>query len=165
MVSKYRSLFSCIAGNIHTAQNSVKEYLTSCFGDEAMRIIGIAVGAASIIAASLIVGLAVNVIRPDGIPLRYSELKEILEEREKPPWLRHLPKGVEVIEFKRVWMLFISRRAKFVDARSATDYAKGHIPGAINLPAAQKEFEASFKAAKVKLPKDATIVVYCAGGS
>lgn len=130
-----------------------------------MRHIKTMIGAASIAIASAIVGLSVNAIRPDGIPLRYSELEELLKELEKPPWLERLPKGVEVIEFKRGWVLFISRRAKFVDARSASDYAKGHIPGAINLPAPQKEFEASYKAVRDELPKDATIIVYCAGGS
>ncbi len=134
-------------------------------GDKWMRYIGAAIGSASIVVASVIVGLAVNAIRPDGIPLRYSELERLLRTRENQPWLERLPKGVEVIEFKRAWMLFISRRAIFVDARPASDYVKGHIPDAINLPAAEKEFEASFKAAKGKLPKDANIVVYCAGGS
>lgn len=130
-----------------------------------MHYIGILTGAFSIIVASLIVGTVVNVIRPDGIPLRYEELKQKLEELNKPPWLERLPKGTELIEFKRAWILFISRRAKFVDARPTSEYAKGHIPGALNLPVGQKEFGAAFKAAKDKLPNDAMIIVYCAGGS
>ncbi len=46
-----------------------------------------------------------------------------------------------------------------VDLRSAEDYAKGHIEGAVNLPygkGMQKEFD--------KLPTDKTLVLQCYSG-
>lgn len=48
-----------------------------------------------------------------------------------------------------------------VDVREASDYANGHIPGAISLPRGILELEAD----EILPNQDATIVVYCGGGS
>jgi rhodanese-related sulfurtransferase len=54
--------------------------------------------------------------------------------------------------------LFVaSPKALFVDVRSAEDFARGHIPGAINIPIEQIEQRWN------SLPKDQTIVLYEAG--
>jgi rhodanese-related sulfurtransferase len=45
-----------------------------------------------------------------------------------------------------------------VDARSAENYAKGHVPGAINFPHRQMT-----ETSVTVLPKDRLIVVYCDG--
>ena len=123
------------------------------------------IGATSIVVSAIIVGLTANAFHPRGIPLRYSEFERMLKEREEMLWGERLPKGVEMIEFKRAWVLFMAHKAKFVDARSRSDYETGHIPGAINLPPAPDDFEASFKLAKEKLKREALIIVYCGGGS
>lgn len=49
----------------------------------------------------------------------------------------------------------------FVDAREAGDYEQKHIKGALSLPVAH--FELYYPKLKKLLPKDAEIVVYCAG--
>lgn len=50
-------------------------------------------------------------------------------------------------------------KVQFLSVRSAEDFAKGHIEGAINIPFA-KGMEKSFS----KLPKDKKIIVYCYTG-
>jgi rhodanese-related sulfurtransferase len=53
--------------------------------------------------------------------------------------------------------------AIFVDSRDEKDYEKDHIPGAINIPMRQwGRLEAS---ARERLPRDATLVLYCYGGA
>jgi len=47
-----------------------------------------------------------------------------------------------------------------VSVRAAADYAKGHVPGAINIPWKDIAKEESLK----KLPKDKPIIVYCYTG-
>jgi hypothetical protein len=123
------------------------------------------IGTLSIVASAVIVGLTANAFHPRGIPLRYSDFERMLKEREEMLLKPRLPAGVEMVEFERAWVLFTTHKAKFVDARSRSEYETGHIPGAINLPPAPDEFEASFKVAKDKLKKEALIIVYCSGGS
>ena len=47
-----------------------------------------------------------------------------------------------------------------VDARSTAEYAQGHIPGAVSLPAAE------VKTGAARLPKDRAtpLIFYCRGG-
>ena len=49
----------------------------------------------------------------------------------------------------------------FLDARNADEYKLRHIKGALSLPVTQ--FELYYPKMKKLLPKDAEIVVYCAG--
>jgi len=44
-----------------------------------------------------------------------------------------------------------------VDVRSAADYARGHVPGAISLPAAELERKLG------SLPRDVEVIAYCQG--
>lgn len=55
---------------------------------------------------------------------------------------------------------YVGNETKYlvVDLRSAEDYAKGHIKGAVNIPFA------SFAQQIDKLPKDKTIMLYCYSG-
>jgi rhodanese-related sulfurtransferase len=67
------------------------------------------------------------------------------------------------IQISRVKQFFDAKEATFVDAREASDYAEGHIPGAINLPYDEvvtdpdrlEKFDANGK----------PIIVYCGGGT
>lgn len=49
-----------------------------------------------------------------------------------------------------------------IDAREAQEYRLGHLPGAVNLPAA--DFETAFLAIGESLPRDFPLIVYCQGG-
>jgi rhodanese-related sulfurtransferase len=48
-----------------------------------------------------------------------------------------------------------------VDARRPEDFALGHLPGALNLPA--EEFDSHFAQLQPRLPSRAPLVVYCGG--
>ena len=48
----------------------------------------------------------------------------------------------------------------FVDARLPNGFVFGHVPGSVNIPAAQ--FDAAFAAHGASLPHDKKIIVYCA---
>ena len=122
------------------------------------------IGAVVIVVMSVVVGLACNAFYSEGIPLRYSELQKLLVE-EATPWVKRLPEGVKIMTSKRAWALFVAKRAIFVDARPANQYASGHIPGALNLPYIWREFETAFKRVEKQLPRDKLIIVYCAGGT
>ncbi len=54
----------------------------------------------------------------------------------------------------------LDRKTTFVDVRSAEDYAKGHIPGAVNLPL-KDGFTSDALSAVVK--KNKSVVFYCNG--
>lgn len=47
-----------------------------------------------------------------------------------------------------------------VDYRSAEEYAEGHIPGAINIPATDRTAETSFKAAMKNIDQSKSIYLY-----
>ncbi|MCJ7751932.1 MAG: hypothetical protein MUQ65_12690, partial [Armatimonadetes bacterium] len=49
----------------------------------------------------------------------------------------------------------------FVDSRDAADYAKDHIPGAVNLP--MRKWAELWPQAESQLPRDRTLVLYCYG--
>ncbi len=107
----------------------------------------------SILVISLIIGLFVNYIRPDGIPLngnRTSESQMVL------------PNGKSlVISIDDAKKYFESASAVFLDARSAKDYNNGHIKGAINLP--WHEFDMYFDKVVPNLSEDKVIIAYCDG--
>lgn len=52
------------------------------------------------------------------------------------------------------------RAPAIVDVRSAAEYRRGHIPGAVHLPF----WAALWRAGRLQLPRDAPIVVYCGHG-
>src|SRR6516164_3904319 len=67
------------------------------------------------------------------------------------------------IQMVRVKQFFDAKAATIVDAREATDYAEGHIPGAINLPYDQVVTDPARLDAFD--PKGKPIIVYCGGGT
>ncbi len=78
------------------------------------------------------------------------------------------PAGMSLIPFERALALFergkLSGDAAFIDARTATEFAAGHIPLAYHLPLD------AFFGGKVPpdldmIPRSSALVVYCGGGS
>ncbi|GAB7028267.1 rhodanese-like domain-containing protein [Geotalea toluenoxydans] len=57
--------------------------------------------------------------------------------------------------------LYDRREATLVDARDKTDFAAGHIKGALSLPLG--DFDASLARFKGQVKPDATLIVYCNG--
>lgn len=67
-------------------------------------------------------------------------------------------KGITTAQAKKV---FDRKAGLFIDARRSDQFAKGHIPGAINIYAS--EFSDNIPKV-IALPKDKLVVVYCDGG-
>jgi rhodanese-related sulfurtransferase len=77
------------------------------------------------------------------------------------------PQGEELpmpIALAQVKEMLDAKQATVVDARSAADFARGHIAGALTLPLeeARKTPSSPFK---TKVATDATVIVYCNGFS
>jgi len=76
------------------------------------------------------------------------------------PEAAETPEGeFKVVTLEEAAGYLAGKKAIFVDARSKQAWEMGHIPGAIDVPSS--DFEKGFAAAKSRLPKDATIIVYC----
>jgi rhodanese-related sulfurtransferase len=93
------------------------------------------------------VGLLFNAVSPRGIPIL------------PPP--KAAPKPEEFLSLEQARELWNSGAAVFLDARAPDDYAAGHIPNALNLPALR--FEEHFPQVSAQLTADLPLVVYCDG--
>lgn len=101
-----------------------------------------------IIAAGL--GFLVNTLRSDGVPLvrATSSAVEINSESGE-------------IALKDAILLFASKRAVFVDARSWMDFEEGRIQGAVSLPL--EEFDDLFESVQPEFDNKEAVIVYCDG--
>lgn len=70
--------------------------------------------------------------------------------------------GLE-IPLEEAQILFFTKEAVFLDARSPEVYARGHIEGALNLP--WGAFEERAPVVLANIPKETPIVTYCDGES
>ena len=100
-----------------------------------------------IIAGSAVLALAVNAVSPHRIPLM-TPPKPVLQASEV----------VTLVEARPLWETGVGM---FLDARSPADYAAGHIPNAISLPA--EAFDQTYPRVAPMLTPDTAIVVYCSG--
>lgn len=93
-------------------------------------------------------GLAFNAVSPKGV--------SILKEPPKPvsPW-----KHLSLEEGHTAWR---EQAAIFVDARSAEDYAAGHIRRAVNLP--EYEFHKYWEQFAQNVAPELDLIIYCNGG-
>ena len=101
---------------------------------------------------SVVLGISVNALRPGGIPL--------VGRWETPPengMVADALGNVSFSEARRLWR----DGALFIDARIDTDYASGHVPGALSLPVAA--FDRRMPDMFDRIAKASAIVVYCSG--
>ena len=98
-------------------------------------------------------GMLVNSVRTDGIPLIGDWS---VEARMTTVTGERLDLSLQEAE-----KLFRSRAAVFLDARSANDYARGHIQGARNLP--WQEVDQFFAELAESLEPETPVVTYCDG--
>lgn len=105
----------------------------------------------AILAASAVVGLMVNAVRPDGLPLigNWSEESKSTEESEK----------ITLINIDQAHDMWLNTDALFIDARTPSEYAVDRIPGAINLPRGNPQ--GYFDRLKPQIDNAPQIVVYC----
>lgn len=127
----------------------------------AARSIGRSVAEAALVAAaSAALGLAVNTVRPAGLPLVARTPYQTLVPCPEP--------GGPVEEVAPDDPLIGDERAFVVDARPAEAFARGHLPGAVNLPYdwldPVPEERLGELAAAIAASRARTVVVYGDGG-
>jgi rhodanese-related sulfurtransferase len=100
----------------------------------------------------------VNTLRAGGLPVKHAPQQ--VQKAGGADTLSAASAKLAEIGFAEADALFRKELATFVDAREAADYAKGHIPGALNIT------PDGYKSGKEKLPvpKGSLVVVYCDGG-
>jgi len=102
----------------------------------------------AIILISFISGLFFNLISGNNISFIYQPLQ--IESGEN-------------ISVEQAYELFKEKRALFLDARSFIEFKKGHIEGALSLPA--KSRQNNVEKVLKDIPKDRKLVTYCSGSS
>lgn len=109
---------------------------------------------ACIAVCSFLAGLALNLIRSDGIELigdYTAEEEQVIDYRE-----------INTVTPEEAERLYTAGAAVFVDARSQWEYQEGHIPGAILVPSHEAaQHLAEFRK---KVPDTSSaIITYCDG--
>lgn len=108
------------------------------------------VQALGILTLATLLSLEVNYFRPDGLPLLNAAQSAV-----------KLDQAGSEISIKDAAMLFITKRAVFLDARSQYEFMQGHVQGAISLP--PSEFPALIKTLSPRLEGVEAIITYCDG--
>jgi len=103
-----------------------------------------------ILVLAVLCGLGVNLVRPDGLPMVQAQGSAVT-----------LPSDETDIAIKDALLLFASRRALFLDARSGFEFADGHIQGAVNIPV--DDFERIFPGIEKDLAGKDAVITYCDG--
>ncbi len=129
-------------------------------------------GALAIVIGSSAVGVAVNHLSPRGIPV--FSAPSAGQERAPAPGTpvrqdlapaptipTPLPKGLEPITTAEAKSALDKHIALFIDARPADQYAQGHLPGALSLPA--DKFDDTFPGLADRIEASPFLVIYCDG--
>ncbi len=106
--------------------------------------------AAALTALACVLAAVTNGLRSDGLPWigDWSAANATMEE------------GLE-IPLEEAMVLFFTKEAVFLDARSPEAYARGRIEGALNLP--WVFFEERAAGVLAAIPKEKPVVTYCDG--
>ncbi|MGO9265151.1 MAG: rhodanese-like domain-containing protein [Candidatus Binataceae bacterium] len=123
-------------------------------------------GVLGVALVALIAGLVVNRLRQSPLPLVYHTPEqrlaaELTQLVNAPPFRLEDLDTVGLDEFRG---LVKSGQALVVDARAASFYGAGHVPGALNL--SRQDFAGDYQRLRPTLDKakDSPVVVYCSGG-
>lgn len=106
-----------------------------------------------IILISMVLGAAVNLIRPDGIPFvdTWSMADKLVTDDG----------DTLAIPLKDAASLFADNAAIFLDARTPAEYDQGHIESAVNLP--WYDVDTYFESVILTLDPEAMFITYCDG--
>jgi len=106
-----------------------------------------------VLAAALIAALF-NLFNPGGLAVTtFSPFPNLAKEADE----LNVPR-IDLLDARKI---FDEGSAIFVDARPPELYAKGRIPGALNLP--DTKFDAFFSEFSAIIPPQESLVVYCDG--
>ncbi len=102
-------------------------------------------------ATASLAGMAANWIRPNPVPWvgDWSNHVETVAIRE----------GFRILPMSLVRSLLADGKTIFLDARSAADYAQGHLPGALSAPA--DDVASHFGELQAFFDREQPMVVYC----
>ena len=103
---------------------------------------------------SIMLAWVVNVARPEPLPWWSDYAAKRVEETVK--------KGLDVLAPAEALAAWAAKDRLFVDARDSDEFAMGHIPGAVNIPA--EALLTGLDAAVAAVPglaKDRPLAVYC----
>ena len=104
-----------------------------------------------IVAVSAGLGLVVNSLSTQPLPLIYEVIPPELQEEK---W--------ETVTVAEVMEHINNGTAIIIDARDPNEYEAGHIPGSLNLP--ETQFMDVFQELGDSLPREIPLIVYCQGG-
>ena len=99
---------------------------------------------------AIVAGISVNFVRPDGLPVFFSEYTNTAEGGDA--------EQAEQISIEQGRAILKIGKSFFVDLRSIDAFTKFHIPGAINFPA--EKIYGQLAIIELQIPKDAEIVLY-----
>lgn len=119
---------------------------------------------------ALVVGLLVNRLRTSPLPLVYVskekrldhavQLVSPLSQTDSAQIHAAATRSIDLDEFQK---LAVNGSATILDARTATFYRLGHVPGALNLSREAFEHDYATLRSKLEVSKGRTIAVYCSG--
>ncbi len=116
----------------------------------------------SILILATITAFAVNQFSPVGLPLmgQWDESEGVVRADPKAAaaWIGREIEAVEVAK-----QYYDRGEVVFIDARSADDYSKGHVTGAISLPVG--EFDEHINAFLDQYSPQQAMIIYCTGRS
>jgi len=98
-----------------------------------------------------VLAVVANLVHPQGVPW--------MQDWSNQTESQALELGISMMPLTVVQELFHAREAIFIDARPATDYRKGHIPGAVSIPF--EELNSHFPQLAELYDSEAALVVYC----
>lgn len=126
----------------------------SALHDARLRRAGLATLAVLLLSAAL--GLLVNALRPDGVPL-FADWGEVRSERAARSTVALVEPG-QALRLRQ-------EGAVFLDVRDPEQFREGHVPGAVSRPLVLQGNEPRFSAALPgNLAAGALLVVYCDSG-
>ncbi len=112
--------------------------------------------ACAVLAAGSLLGVFVNAISARPLPL-------VWRAHSDTSVASALPAGVTAATLEEFRFALATGRALAVDARYATMYAEGHVPGAVSLP--HDATDAAWAKNRAQLEAAETLVVYCASAN
>ncbi len=120
-------------------------------------------GGVAILVVATLLGIVVNAVRPNGVALIQSgapvSTAQHVEHTDSvaADTTHALAEGaISLSEMKR---RFDEGVAIILDARDASEYEQGHIPGAINIP--YDRIPEYFDVLQSQVPMDAEVICYC----
>ncbi len=135
------------------------------------------IGGAVIMVVALIVGVAQNAVRSDPVKLfpkmrtpapasstanaatHSTENETASEEVIKSQYVTEEELAAGELSMARMRTIMETGTAIVIDARVAEEFAKGHLPGALNIPI--YDFVEYYSHLDERVPMDAMVIVYC----